>query len=105
MRSKSSSNFWWIVAAIALLFIFGDEILGLIAGVFAMLLAIGITGIVVIAVVAGAFALVLMIGGSVALAMMAAVFALAVVLFSWLWPFLLLAAIIYLMVRKRPKAV
>lgn len=102
---KSSHKFWWVVIAILGLMMFGDEILGLLGAVVGTIIGIGITGIVVIGVAVAAFALVVMVGGSIAMALMVAVGALFFALFSWLWPFILFAGIIYLMVRKRPKAV
>ncbi|RUO38019.1 hypothetical protein CWE22_11400 [Pseudidiomarina aestuarii] len=102
---KSSHKVWWIVAAVIGLMLFGDEILGAIGAVLGTIIGIGVTGLVTIAVAVAAFALVIMIGGSIAIALMVAAGALVFALFSWLWPFILLAAIIYVMVRKRPKPV
>lgn len=102
---KSSHKFWWIVAAVIGLMLFGDEILGALAAIVGTIIGIGVSGLVMIAIAIGAFVLVTMIGGSIALALLVAAGATVFTLFSWLWPLILLAAIIYLMVRKRPKAV
>lgn len=102
---RRQSNWLWIVLAIAGVLFFGDELLALIGAVVGIILSIGITGLVLIAIAIGAFALVLVIGGSIAFALLVAMFALAAVLFSWLWPYVLLLGIIYLLVRKRPKPV
>ncbi|RUO75560.1 hypothetical protein [Pseudidiomarina taiwanensis] len=102
---KSSHKFWWIVAAVIGLMLFGDEILGALAEIVGTIIGIGVSGLVMIAIAIGAFVLVTMIGGSIALALLVAAGATLFTLFSWLWPFILLAAIIYFMVRKRPKAV
>ncbi|CAB0151681.1 hypothetical protein PSI9734_02056 [Pseudidiomarina piscicola] len=103
MRNKST---WlWVIAAILAFALFGDAILGVLGAIIGLIVSIGITGLVMLAVVIGAFALVVMVGGSIAAAMIVAAVALVAVLFSWLWPYLLLFGIIYLLVRKRPKAV
>ncbi|KFZ28537.1 hypothetical protein IDAT_09535 [Pseudidiomarina atlantica] len=102
---KKQSTWLWVLAGIIALALFGDEVLGLLGAVIGLVVSIGITGLVMLAVVLGAFALVVAVGGSVAVAMVVAAVALVAVLFSWLWPYLLLFGIIYLLVRKRPKAV
>ncbi|MFC0446514.1 hypothetical protein ACFOD1_06555 [Pseudidiomarina halophila] len=101
----NKSTWLWVVAAIIGLALFGDEVLGLLGAIIGLVISIGITGLLMIAIALGAFALVVMVGGSVAVGLMVAAVALVAVLFSWLWPYLLLFGIIYLLVRKRPKAV
>ncbi|MBY6064825.1 hypothetical protein CWI80_10955 [Pseudidiomarina sediminum] len=102
---RRQSNWLWIILAIVAVVFFGDELLGLLGAVVGIILSIGITGLVLVAIAIAAFSLVLVIGGSIAFALVVAMFALAAVLFSWLWPYLLLLGIIYLLVRKRPKPV
>jgi hypothetical protein len=102
---RKQSTWLWVIAAILAFFLFGDEILGLIGAAVGLIISIGITGLLLIAITLGAFALVLAIGGSIAVGVAVAAVALVAVLFSWLWPYLLLLGILYLLVRKRPKAV
>lgn len=102
---RRQSNWLWIILVIVAVVFFGDELLGLLGAVVGIILSIGITGLVLVAIAIAAFSLVLVIGGSIAFALVVAMFALAAVLFSWLWPYLLLLGIIYLLVRKRPKPV
>lgn len=102
---KKQSTWLWVLVGVIALALFGDEVLGIIGAIIGLVVSIGITGLVMIAVVLGAFALVVAIGGSIAIALAVAAVALVAVLFSWLWPYLLLFGIIYLLVRKRPKAV
>ncbi|RUO57791.1 hypothetical protein [Pseudidiomarina insulisalsae] len=102
---RKQSTWLWVIAAVLAFFLFGDEILGLLGAIIGLVISIGVTGLVMLAIAVGAFGLVVAVGGSIAVAMVVAAVALAAVLFSWLWPYLLLAGIIYLLVRKRPKAV
>lgn len=102
---RKQSTWLWVIAAVLAFFLFGDEILGLIGAIVGLVISIGVTGLVLIAIALGAFALVVAIGGSIAVAVAVAAVALVAVLFSWLWPYLLLIGIVYLLVRKRPKAV
>lgn len=101
----NKSTWLWIIVAVIGLALFGDEVLGLLGAIIGLVISIGITGLLMIAIALGAFALVVMVGGSVAVGLIVAGVALVAVLFSWLWPYLLLLGIIYLLVRKRPKAV
>ncbi|MGQ4277068.1 hypothetical protein ACQ5ES_08485 [Pseudidiomarina sp. E22-M8] len=101
----NKSTWLWVIAAVIGLALFGDEILGLLGAIIGLVVSVGITGLVMIAIALGAFALVVMVGGSIAVGLIVAAVALIAVLFSWLWPYLLLCGIIYLLVRKRPKAV
>lgn len=102
---RKQSTWLWVIAAILAFFLFGDEILGLVGAVVGLVISIGVTGLVLVAIALGAFALVVAIGGSIAVGLAVAAVALVAVLFSWLWPYLLLLGILYLLVRKRPKAV
>ncbi len=99
------SNWFWIVLIALLLLLFSGEIFALIGAVLGLLFSLGIAGLVLVLIAAFAFGIVVFIGGSVALAGLIALIAVTAVLFSWFWPFLLVGLIIYLLVRKKPKAV
>jgi hypothetical protein len=105
MTKESKNTIWWIVGIVIALVLFGDLIFAVIGSILGAILAIGITGIVLFAVAAAAFALVVLVGGSVAVATGVAFFAVVIAALGALWPFIILAAIVYLMVRKRPQAV
>ena len=105
MTKASKNTLWWIVGIALALILFGDAIFAIIGSILGAILAIGITGIVLFAVAAGAFALVVFVGGSVAVATGVALFAVAIAALGTLWPLIILALIVYLLVRKRPDAV
>lgn len=105
MTKASKNTLWWIVGIVLALILFGDAIFAIIGSVLGAILAIGITGIVLFAIAAAAFALVVLVGGSVAVATGVAVFAVAIAALGTLWPLIILALIVYLIVRKRPDAV
>ncbi|PWW13411.1 MULTISPECIES: hypothetical protein [Pseudidiomarina] len=102
---NKQSSWLWILLGLFALVVFGDELLAIVGAIIGVIFSVGFAGLLILAIAAVVFGAVLVVGGSVAVALLAAGVALAAVLFSWLWPYLLVGFIIYLMVRKRPKTV
>lgn len=102
---NKQSSWLWILLGLFALVVFGDELLAIVGAIIGVIFSVGFAGLLILTIAAVVFGAVLVVGGSVAVALLAAGVALAVVLFSWLWPYLLVGFIIYLMVRKRPKTV
>lgn len=102
---KSDRNWLWILIGVVAFLFFADEIFGVVGAVLGLIFSVGFTGLVIVAMAAVAFAVAIFVGCSVGFAIAVAMLTLAFVLFSWLWPYLLVGLIIYLLLRKRPKPV
>lgn len=102
---KSISTGWWIVIGIVAALLFGPELLAAAGWILGAIISIGITGLVFLAVGALLFFIVLAVGGSVALAVLVGLGAAALAILTSFWPILLVAFVLYLLIRKRPQTV
>ncbi|EKE87433.1 hypothetical protein [Idiomarina xiamenensis] len=102
---KRDNSIWWILAAVVLLLCFGDNILALAGSVVGGILSFTISGVVLLAVAALVFFVVMAIFGSVFFAILMAVGALLLGGLTVFWPILLAIFVVYLLVRKKPRAV
>ena len=102
---KSNRSWLWLVVGLVAVVLFADEVFAVIGAVLGLIFSVGFTGLLILAIAAVGFFVALAVGLSVGAAVLIGLGVLAFALFGWLWPYLLIGAVLYLLVRDRAKTV